>query len=738
MRLLSLAERRRRSSPPSDPPKPPAAPEPPKKSWFAWSLFLNTSLLTALASVVIVFYVAISTYGKFVILPFEIRGELDDKGKLGESLAFSLSHAIEELSALYPAAHARSGPRSRGVKTDINASFLADLPLSYIPASKAINQQVVLTHFSVAGFDIPIGAWVFAGLRSFSHRPYVQVTLEGWGDTYIARIDSGNGGKFDVRASKSLGYFWLIDMIAAELSNRNDWLDIPQSRAPSVMYFTRGFKSYVRFQDFADADDLIEARRNYQEALKIDPNFALARLHLAVTQFNSWEAEDLGEAMRNLEALSTDDRWAAKAKLGFVAAILRYLDRVNDCPNYNRLLDRAKDSLEQQLAGEPKISLPEAFVLRASVAEQLAERDEADSDCRGVPRQRHRSSELVEQFRAVLSDFQKAERLIERESPRDYRRVQLRTKQIVASLHMADHLVEENNLPEATKTLGRSLQTRDEIKQDLATIPKWQSTQAWPRINLTFADLDLKEAYVMSRLGENAAERVASAERYLQMTRDSGGERVAVDWSLIRMAELKYSRGDIREAINLADEYFAKENRQLPSMFSAEAVALDIMAARPAWPCHVENRLRKTIAPDDHPIFSKLLLAELFFRAGRYDPAMEQIKDAKSALESNNLWHGEPLENKIVLTEVKLALERGETDQGLDLLRTWLKSRNSRPNPPGALNSDSRFDLLEIMRLLPEQRRPEELNRAQLADDSSIASIAQAFAGKPSLQNCMN
>jgi tetratricopeptide (TPR) repeat protein len=170
----------------------------------------------------------------------------------------------------------------------------------------------------------------------------------------------------------------------------------------------------------------------------------------------------------------------------------------------------------------------------------------------------------------------------------------------------------------------------------------------------------------------------------------------------------------------------------------AEAVALDILAARRDWPCRAENRLRRTIGPDDHPLFSKLLLAELFFRAGRYDPAIEQINDAKSGLESNNLWYGEPLQNKIALTEVKLALARGENDRGIDLLRAWLKSRKAVTNIPVTLNADSRFDLLEITRLVPEQRRPEELNSAQLEGDKSIESLTQGLAEKQASHDCSN
>jgi hypothetical protein len=54
-----------------------------------------------------------------------------------------------------------------------------------------------------------------------------------------------------------------------------------------------------------------------------------------------------------------------------------------------------------------------------------------------------------------------------------------------------------------------------------------------------------------------------------------------------------------------------------------------------------------------------------------------------------------------------------------------------------ALNLDSRFDLLEIMHLLPESKRPEELTRA-LEGDRSIESLTLGFADKLRSHECSN
>jgi hypothetical protein len=188
-----------------------------------------------------------------------------------------------------------------------------------------VHTSTALASFKVASISIPIGQIIFENLASF-HKDTVRGVVEAYGDQVTARLSIAQGEDMSISVPKSHGYRKLIDRICVELLERKNWIAPVPMKPEALQLFAEGLEYYRNYTKFGEESFLTLARQRYQAALDVDRNADLVRLHLATTQYISWDDDVLRSAVSNFSALRGSLEFKRQARIGHVAAELRLID----------------------------------------------------------------------------------------------------------------------------------------------------------------------------------------------------------------------------------------------------------------------------------------------------------------------------------------------------------------------------------------------------------------------------
>jgi hypothetical protein len=638
----------------------------------------KTALAGAAISVVAIANTLWDAHDKFVVLPFEVKGDKDSISKVGDSISVGITRAIDELNYIYKSNFSES--IDKRPQFELIPSYLSQIPLSSIPRPISISEATTLSRLNLFGIDVPIGELIFNHL-AFLHKNYISGVIEMWGDENIVSVKLGNGETFILTAGKDKNFTWIIDMISAEVLNREHWLNLPPTKSPSLMYFTRGLSDYIKFTQYGDRGLLDSAKQNYKRAIEIDPSFSLARLHLAVTEYNSWSKTDLLASIANFSALSGNPELYLKAKIGLGAALTRHMERNRDCETYDRDLDRAS-TIVKSLSDDAQV-VAESVLLKAIVERKNIDRILNNSECR-EPESRSISNDVNKTksiFNGIIVDCDKVLGLIKERESNDYRFISVLLVKKYALEDLADFLISKNMLQDALATLYSAKGVSKAIQDGIDSMPTWQAGLSFPYVKGSFAETDLKLAYVNNRLAETNDEELKDAERDLRELEYEQESGDASRWAIGRIAELLFSEERIDEVVDSLSEYVSLDqgNDKEVSYFDENSVKYSAIIEKPDAMCGLVNGLKDIVKFDQRSVLAQIILADMYLRHGDTVVAKKFLQSGKFSYLNNYLWYGPPVQQAFDLLDIELTAEEGRSEQALQKFEQY---SNYNPKDP--------------------------------------------------------
>jgi hypothetical protein len=293
-----------------------------------WSLRGAASivLITVLFNIL---QLLISIRGKLVVLPFEVRTEQTLSPDFGTAFAASLAARLNDYRELFPSPNAQDKPviDKYDNSFDIIESFLAALPLVSIPRLTPLNKgSMTLESVKIGPVSLPIGQIIFDNL-AFFHTDTLRGALELFGDQISARLSLEGADSIVISVSNEESYRRLIDRISVELLERKGWISPIPMNPSALLQFAEGLESYRNYARTGEEPFLLRARQYYEAALKAD----LVQLHLATTQYISWDDDTLRHSVEHFSALLGSEKYGHQAQIAHVAAELRLMERPRGC-----------------------------------------------------------------------------------------------------------------------------------------------------------------------------------------------------------------------------------------------------------------------------------------------------------------------------------------------------------------------------------------------------------------------
>jgi tetratricopeptide (TPR) repeat protein len=699
-----------------------------------WTFAKTVTATAAFVSVATIGYTLWSTSGKFVVLPFEIRGQARENSELSNDISGAIAESINDVANLFSQVKRSKEEFDAFNYADLIPLYLQKIPLTVIPSFSYVQQSIAFSKITVKGVDIPIGRWIFENF-SFFHRDYISGTLEIWNGDLVARVFIRGKQSFILTADSAKSMRWLVDMIVAEISNREHWVDVPRVKSPALMYFTRGFLSYVRYSESADKSDLESAKNYYKNAIDIDHEFRIARMHYAITKYISWTKEDLYDAIQNFSYLIGDNSLEDRPRVGYIASILRYLDRANDCVNYNSYIDRAKQALTEQIGSRKELSVEE-LVLRAGIKWKTLNVRTNNHECRNADNiSPFDIKEINDGYDSIMVDYNHAiEKLLTRRGS-GFRVALLRIRKRTVLDDKSNALMRVNKFDDAKSALLESIQLANAMTGELEAIPRWHLNDTMPFYLQSIANTHLRVAYAKTKLHEKTDEHIKRAKELLtRALLESSGN--VEEWTGLKLAELLFSSGDVVGA----GEIFFKliEGSSHTVLFDHNALyEAGIILGKREKTCDLIVNLTSLVDRDPSMLLPRIILSEIAARAGLARRAFDTFKEAMFAYNNNFLWYGDVIELKLELNKLRHAEKNANyvsrrSMPGESIERILVKGKNTDKVTFKQPNTIV-FDIMELSKLFPRNSTLRAVAFVSHSASPELAALSKDLLKKPTI-----
>jgi hypothetical protein len=629
-----------------------------------WS-FRGVLGIAAAALVFSLVNLLISVHGKLVILPFEIYSDQKANDDLGTAFAATLAARLNDYRNIFPSSDpSRKTGETASPQTyfDVVQVFMTELPLVNIPRSSPLNKgSIAIESFKIGDVSIPISRLIFQNFTRL-HHDVLRGSLEIWGDELRARVSMAGLDELTISMPKTKGLGALADRLAAELLRQKKWLTPYPMSTAALPSFTDGLMNYLDYVKSADQEKLTAARSKYAEAIAIDPNADLARLHLATLQRESWQEVELHAAVENFNILLDNKKYGSYAKMGYVASLIRYVERTDDCNAAYEYIDRALD--ESKEWGSP-VGRGSQYPLEKEILYAYALYQEAsfllpNNECAPVLRAILAPvdvNSVIERSTAAYTSALASLRAsnVDEDLKRRYGlSIRLNLKylldernDVLISMHQPDE-----SLARQALAAGQAL----EREKEGPTLTDEQRHAFAPYLADSNAASFLRLATVAKE--DEKMELVSNALRELHSELT---EPTAAAWTMLRVADLEYARNQPRQAIEWLDTYFhsVKADASFRVDLEAAAIGFGVFLEKPEGRCRIIEGLRAAVTRDKTNILAGMLLADALRRSGALPEAKSVIADVMRKLERSTEWQGETTKLRLLLISEKISATAG-------------------------------------------------------------------------------
>jgi hypothetical protein len=626
----------------------------------------------------------VAVRGKLVILPFDVYSEQGAKEDLGAGLAASLAAALNDYRDLYPARKpdekASIAPKDNA-NFDVVAVFMTQLPFVNIPKSSPLNQgSIAVDEVKIGGFSLPLKRLVFENF-TLLHRDVMRGALEVWKDRMRARVSVADANEVVVEVPSSEGYRSLIDHLAVELLRQQGWIEPMPMKPDALISFTQGLRDYRDFTVWGDDRKLTSAQQKYAEALKLDPASDLTRLHNATTQFTIYHDKTLsGSAEPALIRSSIDDfnllagggPYQAAARIGYVAALLLYMDRAPDCNAAYQYIGRALSEVESWSAAGAKASANpvEETVLRASTFYRVENILLPSQGCSEIGSRILGSLDAKSAIPKARDSYHAALNLLPTAKISD----DLKKRYELAIDLQLKYLSDD----EADLLISKHEPSRDAIDDSIAAGRSLVNAKAalsdvQRRRFAPYLSGSLSQSYLrLAAVTDAAEDRMKLVDAAVAALRSELSDRAAVGWSLLRIAEIEYARNRPREAIEALTGFADMGDLESPLIVGVDQAALGfglLLEDGPAR-CKVVDHLRAALKRDPSNVFVGLTAADVLRRSTALDEARSIVEQIKSTLAHSTQWQGRipALRLALVRAKIEAAKQSSSADVKADVV----------------------------------------------------------------------
>jgi hypothetical protein len=680
-----------------------------------WSLRGAVSIVVIIVLFNIV-QILVVTWGKLVVLPFEVRTEQTLSPDFGAAFAAGLAARLNDYRELFPSSDAQLAPiiEKYDSSFDIVESFLAALPLVSIPRLAPFNKgSMTLESVKIGPVSLPIGQIIFENL-AFFHTDTLRGALESFGDQITARLSLETGETMVISVPKGDGYRKLIDRISVELLERKYISPIPMNPA-ALLEFTKGLESYRNYARTGEESFLLAARRNYEAALKADRNADLVQLHLATTEYISWNEDDLRQAVTHFSALLGSEKYGYEAKIAHVAAELRLMERTKGCTRKYQFMEpalREMESWTDSTFPHGKHFDFEVAVVKAELYRVADTNILANSECHEVLAKFFAGETFNELAGKAEQNFIVAEdkltispHLNASQKQRYGDEIQLQKKYLLND--RTDFAILSKTGKDNDFALA-AVQAGDELERTKKTLPSdVQKRMFAPFLSGSNAESYLRLAMAVRDHPADQNKFIAHAIDLLEKAILEGNEETA-KWAILRLADIELSRNHTHEGLERINDFFNLAGSGTTPFFKLvdeHAFAAGILIEKPQMRCEAIEVFRKAEMPES--AFGRLLTEDAYRRAGDLAAAAARRSGIEDASLNATQWLGPTIAAKMTLARAKIDAVNGNVANATEVLK------NLKTKAPGYQNVPMLLaDAYELALLVHDTESLAQLDRA--------------------------
>lgn len=691
-------------------------------------------LIIVLFSIIQLF---ITIKGKLVVVPFDVRTEQTLSPDFGAAFAASLAARLNDYRELFPSSDAQDKPiiEKYDNSFDIIESFLAALPFVSIPRLTPLNKgSTTLESVKIGPVSLPISQIIFENL-AFFHTDTLRGALELFGDQITARLSLKGGESIVISVPKEEGYGGLIDRISVELLERRGWISPVPMNPTALLQFAKGLESYRNYARTGEEPFLLEARRHYEAALKADRNADLVQLHLATTEYISWDDDALRHAVTHFSGLLGSEKYGQKARIANVAAELRLMERTKGCTRKYQFMEaalREVESWDESKFGQEEldfeISIVKADLYRAAdtnilpnnecheILSQIFQNESFDN-LADKATQNYTEARQKLAYNHLLSDNQKRRYADE---------IQLEEKYL---LNDRTDFAILNKTGKGADFARAAVKAGDELEHAKKSLPDIQKRMFAPFLSGSNAESYLRLAIATRDHPADQDKFVAQAIALLKKAILEGNEETA-KWAILRLADIEVSRNHTHEGLEWINAFFNLTGSGTTPFFKLvdeRAFAAGILIEKPQMRCEAIEFFRKADVPES--AFGRMLTEEAYRRAGDLAAAASRRSEIDDPSLNATQWLGPIIPAKMALVRAKLDAANGNTASATDILKNLRTAAPVYQNVPMLL-----VDTYELALLVHDD---ESLTTLDRAITSSVPFIRELLTAKQSTSsNC--
>jgi hypothetical protein len=623
---------------------------------------LSVYLVVTFLSLIV--YVFTIVHDRFVILPFEAFGNKDITAAVGNSFAQSIAAYLDDLRVMY---HPRDFDNASPQPIDPDAldNFISNLPTLTMPSASFVGKTAVsLTPLKIGNLSIPITEFVFEYLPIF-HRNTLRGSIEKWDESVTVRLKMPGFATLSFTYPANTSVAILQSRAVIEVLRRKGWLSLPTIDPSSFDSFKQAFSAYTEYKLSGNLHSLNLALSKYQDALRHDRNAELIRLHLSALEYNSWDPSVLIDAIENFATLKGSNQFRTIARLGYVAAQLRYVSRIHgDCgilySSLNRMLLEVSHWANDSGSNSPPSDFREAVLYGRTYAIAATYLDQ-DNPCAGTagkglaaedaPQFIRKAEEaytsalnkLGSQQASILNALTSIQRLI--------LQVDL-TYLLNEKVKYEEH---NGDTASAISVESESIKIAEAALKDREHLPDRNKLVLFPFIRGSIAESYLRLAHLSGTQGERA-KWLESAVSLLTDAVNEESERVA-QWASLRLAEIHFSREDFAksfEMINAATKYHNISTETFTELALRGTYSVGVFIESPEFRCRAIDTFKKLLAIDERNVLLHIYLAEAYRRNGNRELSAATLGKARSIIAGSGLWYGPAILESAAAAEAKL------------------------------------------------------------------------------------
>lgn len=606
-----------------------------------------------------------------VILPFDVIGDNTLNKDIGTSLSESVSVYLEYTNNVFNGASGDSNFKQNENPSlfDPVEDLMTILPLSNIPKTESVNTKIIQP-IKIFGFiDIPVDMLIIKALPYFC-KAIIDATIIKWNDDIIIKISTGSHGSFTVHTSNKLGFDQLVKRVGAALIDHERWLAIPEMRTAAKELFSDGLGDYLDYLKTRDPDALKSAESKYNNAVIQDPLSALARLHLAVVQYErALESEKYARnSIDNFSLILGDDSLKAAAEIGWMAATLRYVERYHpNCYLFNQYMEpliRQVQSSNIEQGKERLLKEIDRIILYGRVLFVAGEKLAEEPDCRLTSKNDKESSDVHEIIARSRELFNESTKLIgERQGNAPFH------KQIHIDLYLK--LLEAYTWDSDAvgySLLGDSFQTQNALTHGLElfsallkekqALPYWQRRGFAPFLRGSIADDELRLAEFKSP-NEAAYLRDDAVNQLLSAL--VGGTKEVTAWAALRLADVGFAEQNWNDGIRwlvIGSREFDGNEYPLQDLLDQNNLTAGIFFPLQSKVCSAIKKLEYLAQEDSFGVMVPVFLADILRRNGDLNGADNFFKIAQSRFSLLGAMRGTDVAWELAAVKTKIELAR--------------------------------------------------------------------------------